>query len=77
MQLGLCVAAGAFQHGSDFAVIEPVNVVKDEDIAITGRKCCNCAINSESVNCASLHKVRRAETASNAFFGAARHHLVE
>jgi len=60
VQLGLGVAARAVEHRGNFAVIETVNVVKEEDAAITGRHTGDSPIDSQTVNDAGLCQVASA-----------------
>ena len=77
VQLGLGVAARTVEHRGNFAVIETVNVVKEEDAAITGRHTGDSPIDSQTVNDAGLCQVASAETLSGAFFGNAFHQVIE
>ncbi len=58
-------------------MIKAANVVKEEDVAVTGRHSCNYAFNGQTVDHASLCQVAGTETATHTLVRCAFHHVIE
>jgi len=77
VELGFGVAQAASLDGGDFAMLEAVNIVKEEDFPVAGREGIDGALQGDAVDGAGLGDVARAEIASRIIFGDAGHHVVE
>ena len=58
-------------------MIETVNVMKEEYVAVSRRHCLNCALNGKPINDACLRQITGTEAASGALFWNAFHEVIE
>ena len=77
VQLGLGVATGTFEHAGNFAMIETVYVVEEEDTAIARSHGVDGAFDGQTIDDASLHQVTSTKTAAGALFRDIFHQLIE
>ena len=70
VQLGFAVSGGAFEHGSDFVVLEAFDVVENENHAISGRQQGDGALEGNAIDRTGELEVAAAEVALwRVFFG--------
>jgi hypothetical protein len=77
VELGLGVAACAFEHAGNFRVVETLNIVKEKDAAISGRHRSQGSIDCEAVDYTGLHQITNAETAAGALVWDVFHQVIE
>ena len=58
-------------------MIKTVNVMKEEDAAITGRHSCNNAFDGQTIDDAGLCQVTGTETAAHTLVRSAFHQVIE
>jgi hypothetical protein len=77
VELGLGVAAAALEHASYFSMIKSLNIVEEENAAISGRHGGESSINVETVHYAGLHEIASAEAAPGVLFWNVFHQVIE
>ena len=77
MELGFCVATGAFEYARYFSVVKTLNIVKEKDAAIPRRHGGQGSIDVEAVDYPGLRQITKAETASGALVWDIFHQEIE
>lgn len=77
VQLGLCVASGAVEHGCDLLMIVALNIVKEEDMAIAWSEFVNGAVDGDAIDGACLTEVALADVSTFRFLSVCSDRLIE
>ena len=77
VQLGFRVAHAATFHGRDLAMLKTVDIMKEEEISIAGRKSSQSAFEGHAVHNARLSPIASSKTPSKVFLRDVCHQLIE
>ena len=61
----------------DLAVLKTLDIMKEEDIAVTGRQCIKSPFNGYAVHSTGLLAIPSSKTTPHVFLGDVCHHLIE